>query len=329
MATVPTDPPLAAAGADGVARAALLGIAGGMRTTVPLATLAARGRIARTGPGRYLIFAATAAELVGDKSPAAADRTGAVGLPGRLATSAFAGRSLGGWPGLAAGLLGAGIGTFTSFRLRAQGSDVLPLAEPVVAALEDAVALGLGALATAGLEERPAPEAEVEMPEQERPSVLTSVARGIAAGAIGTVAMTAGQLAYYQLTGGELSDEPARAGNKVLKAVFGTQVKRRHSTAFTWIMHGAYGTGWGAAYGLAAGGAGARRPELAATGAAFGLGVWGASLVELPALGEAPPPWQQPLGGLAVDAGFHLLYGLSTAAAYRALGRGRGRAGAR
>ena len=76
-------------------------------------------------------------------------------------------------------------------------------------------------------------------------------------------------------------------------------------------MHWLYGTGWGTLYGLAA-----RRPTL---GLAFGTIVWGASLVELPAMGLAPPVWRMPPSSIAPDLGFHLVYGVAVAATHRAL----------
>jgi hypothetical protein len=60
-------------------------------------------------------------------------------------------------------------------------------------------------------------------------------------------------------------------------------------------------------------------PPVARTGAALGLGVWAASLVELPLLGVAPPVWRQSPGAVAADAGFHLVYGLAAAAALQRL----------
>jgi hypothetical protein len=59
------------------------------------------------------------------------------------------------------------------------------------------------------------------------------------------------------------------------------------------------------------------RPVLPPNGG-FGL-ISNSALAELPALGIAPPPWRQPPSSLAVDLGFHLVYGLATAAAFEAL----------
>ena len=54
-------------------------------------------------------------------------------------------------------------------------------------------------------------------------------------------------------------------------------------------------------------------------GLAYGTAVWSTSLVQLPLLGVAPPPWRQSPRSLAPDLGMHLVYGLSTAAVYGAL----------
>jgi hypothetical protein len=45
---------------------------------------------------------------------------------------------------------------------------------------------------------------------------------------------------------------------------------------------------------------------------------WGWSLVMLPALGVAPPAWQQPRQEVAVDLPHHLVYATGTGAAFRA-----------
>jgi uncharacterized membrane protein YagU involved in acid resistance len=46
--------------------------------------------------------------------------------------------------------------------------------------------------------------------------------------------------------------------------------------------------------------------------------VWGWSLVMLPALGVAPPVWQQPRPEVAIDALHHAVYVSGTTAAFRA-----------
>jgi len=60
---------------------------------------------------------------------------------------------------------------------------------------------------------------------------------------------------------------------------------------------------------------------LVALVAGAGLGAWGASLVELPLLGVAPPVWRQEPEAIANDAAFHVIYGVATAAALGVLAR--------
>jgi len=49
-------------------------------------------------------------------------------------------------------------------------------------------------------------------------------------------------------------------------------------------------------------------------GALFGTGVWSASLVQLPAMKLAPPVWEYPPAELALEVGYHVVYGLGAAA---------------
>ena len=319
--------PIARRGPDGVTRAAVLGIAGGTRTFLPLAVLAVRRRVGGNGPGRFAILAASVGELGFDKDPAVPGRGEAQGVIGRLIASGIAGRELGGTPGIAAGVAGAALGTYATQKLRADLTEALPLSPTAVAALEDVGSFAIGAVATAGLDDEapepqpfdpahPAPSTE----EPDAPPLLGGIARGLAAGAVGTGVMTVAQLAYYQLSGEAQSEAPANIGQKLLGRA-GVRVKRRQKPLLNQVMHVVYGTSWGAAYGIAASGASTARPPLLPSGLAFGAGVWGSSLVELPAFDQSPPFWRMPPFHLALDAGFHLIYGLATAAAYRALER--------
>ena len=63
----------------------------------------------------------------------------------------------------------------------------------------------------------------------------------------------------------------------------------------------------------------AEPPPIAPTGLTLGLGLWAASLAELPLLGVAPPVWRQSPRRVAADAGFHLVYGFAAAAALQRL----------
>ena len=146
-------------------------------------------------------------------------------------------------------------------------------------------------------------------------SVPASLARGLLAGAAGTAAMTAAQTAYYKATGGEPSSAPAEAGRRIIRGLLERQVPEGADGALNTGMHVLYGTSWGGLLGLAAAG---RRPGV---GILFGLTVWAASLVELPAMKLAPPVWEYERKTLASDIGFHLVYGVTAATAYKALGR--------
>jgi hypothetical protein len=147
-------------------------------------------------------------------------------------------------------------------------------------------------------------------------SPLGAVVRGLAAGAAGTATMTAAQTAYMKAAGGSSSDTPAQVGKRILEGVFKQEVPEERMDALNNAMHWLYGTSWGAAYGIAAG---TRRPRFVRGGLLFGLAVWGASLVELPAMDLAPPPWEYSPADIAPDLGFHLVYGVGVAAAYAAL----------
>jgi uncharacterized membrane protein YagU involved in acid resistance len=84
------------------------------------------------------------------------------------------------------------------------------------------------------------------------------------------------------------------------------------------VMHWLYGTSWGVLFGLSRA---CRGSAPLADGARFAGVVWGASLVQLPAMGLAPPVWEYPPQQLASDVGFHLVYGVGVATAYAVLDR--------
>ncbi len=157
------------------------------------------------------------------------------------------------------------------------------------------------------------------MPQlSDRLTPIGAIARGLVAGAAGTAAMTAAQTAYLKATGGGSSSTPAEAGKRISEGVFGREVSDDEMPVLNNVMHVAYGTSWGALYGIVAG---SRRRADRPRGIAFGLVVWGASLVELPAMKLAPPVWEYPPPSLASDVGFHLVYGVATSAAWSLLDR--------
>lgn len=145
-------------------------------------------------------------------------------------------------------------------------------------------------------------------------SLLGGLTRGVIAGAAGTAAMTAAQTAYYKAMGMEGSTMPAEVGKRVIRGVLQREVSEEQTGTLNNVMHWLYGTSWGALFGLAASG---REPG---HGIAFGVVVWGAEQVELPAMQLSPPLWESfDPKSIAPDLGFHLVYGIATAAAYKLL----------
>jgi len=151
-----------------------------------------------------------------------------------------------------------------------------------------------------------------------RPSPLGAVAKGAIAGTLGTAAMTGAQTLAYKIQDSEGSTTPAEVAKRIIKGVFGRDVPEEKTELLNNVMHWSYGTGWGVLYGLTQGSA---QGSAMKAGLLFGTAVWGASLVELPAMGLAPPVWEYPLSSLAQDVGFHLVYGAATGVAFAAIDR--------
>ena len=145
-------------------------------------------------------------------------------------------------------------------------------------------------------------------------SLLGGVAKGVIAGAAGTAAMTAAQTAYYKAMGIEGSSMPAEVGKRFIRGMLQRDFPEEQTGTLNNVMHWLYGTSWGALFGLAAAG---RDPGL---GLGFGVTVWAAEQVELPAMQLSPPLWESfDPRSVAPDLGFHLVYGVATATAYKVL----------
>lgn len=148
-------------------------------------------------------------------------------------------------------------------------------------------------------------------------SPLDALGRGLVAGAVGTGVMTGAQLALLKATGGEESTVPAQVGKRIIEGTLQRgPVPDSRIPLLNNAMHWLYGISWGGVYGLVAGSLAPRAPR---AGLAFGLAVWGTSLVQLPAMKLAPPVWEYPPSSLATDVGFHAVYGVAVAGAYRVL----------
>lgn len=164
-------------------------------------------------------------------------------------------------------------------------------------------------------------------------SPLRAVATGAVAGAIGTAVMTAYQTVSAVRKGSSVSDAvvpdapeswdeapaPAQVGYRFLHGVFEKDASPQHAPAMANAVHWAYGTGWGALYGLFAG----TRGGGVLSGAGLGTTVWGSDYVALPAMGIYHPPWRYSARALAKDLSMHLVYGAATGLAFRLLERRR------
>ncbi len=295
--------------------AAALGAVSGARTFGAWAGLALRGRI-EDPRLRTALLVAAAGELVADKTPWIPPRGDAPLLLGRVMSGALAGGVVGGGRGARVGAATAAASTYASERLRALLGQRLGVPDPALAVGEDALVLAVAALAAGAGEPDEGPDATAGSPDGDdpelasagdapAPSPIAAIARGLLAGAVGTGAMTSAQMAVLRLTGAQPSGAPGDVGRKVI------DVPRGRRAAFNQLMHFLYGTSWGAPFGLL-------RRSQHGNGALFGAAVWAVSLVELPLLGVAPPPWRQSPGALIRDLGFHLVYGTATAAVLQA-----------
>jgi hypothetical protein len=244
---------------------------------------------------------AAAGELVADKSPWIPPRCDPPSLAGRVISGALAGRLVAGPAGARVGAATAAATTYASERARELLGHRLGLPDPVLAVAEDALVLGVATTAAG----QPAETGAAEDESGPGRPLAREALRGLLAGAVGTAAMTSVQMAYLRATGGEPSTAPGDVGRKLVA------VPRGRRAAFNQAMHMLYGTSWGAPFALL-------RRSQHGSGLLFGTAVWGVSLVELPLLDVADPPWRQPPGALALDLAFHLVYGAATAAMLQA-----------
>jgi hypothetical protein len=159
-----------------------------------------------------------------------------------------------------------------------------------------------------------------------------AVARGLAAGAAGTLAMDLLLFARYRRGGGEagfreweLSEgieswdqapAPAHVGKRLVEGLFRRELPDRLAPLVNNVTHWGYGVVNGVPYGLLA--ASVRAPRVW-SGLPFGAAVWGSGYVVLPAAGLYRPIWEYDRRTLANDLAAHLVYGLTTAVVFRAL----------
>jgi hypothetical protein len=166
---------------------------------------------------------------------------------------------------------------------------------------------------------------------------LGAVARGLVSGTVGTLAMDAFLYARYRREDGkspffrwEFSAEvlswdqapaPAHVGKRLYEGLFQRTLPDHRAALVNNVMHWGYGVLTAVPYAVVA----ASVPDAKVRyGAAFGAGVWATSYVILPAAGLYKPIWEYDARVLAKDLSAHLVYGLSTAAAFRLAVRRQG-----
>jgi len=146
-------------------------------------------------------------------------------------------------------------------------------------------------------------------------TLAEDVGKGIAAGLVGTAAMTASSTIEAKLRRRAFSTAPAKAAARALgieQFDDGAAYAR-----FSNLVHWGYGTGWGVARGvLRALGV----PPRLATPAHFAA-LWGSALYSLPKYDVAPPVLEWGAEEVAIDVFHHVVYVAAAAAAYEALER--------
>jgi hypothetical protein len=166
-------------------------------------------------------------------------------------------------------------------------------------------------------------------------SRVDSILRGVAASAVGTLAMDALLYRRYRHGGGsagfpdwesseglvswENAPGPARVAKRFLEDVLGHDVSPRYARLLNNATHWGFGLATGAGYGLLLG---SRHKPKMRYGLPFGAAVWTSGYVVLPLLGVYEPIWKYDLETLGKDLSAHLVFGTATAAAFSLLAHG-------
>jgi hypothetical protein len=160
---------------------------------------------------------------------------------------------------------------------------------------------------------------------------IVAVARGVVAGAVGTMALDAYWYVRYRAGGGTTGplrwefvteqdwdriSAPGRLGRKLIEGVTGKPLAPRWAPLVNNVMHWGYGVGSAAVYGVVAGSLRKPRPLY---GVPFGVIVWLNGYAVLPLAHVYKPIWEYDATTLATDLGGHLVYGLATGATFAAL----------
>jgi hypothetical protein len=159
-----------------------------------------------------------------------------------------------------------------------------------------------------------------------------SIIRGVAASALGTLAMDGSLYRRYRHDGGnadfpswdssegldswENAPGPALVSKRLLEGVLGHHVSPRYARCLDNLTHWGFGLANGAAYGLLLR---SRRKPRVWFGLPFGAAVWASGYVVLPLLGVYKPVWKYDFETLRNDLSAHLVFGTATAATFSLL----------
>lgn len=159
-----------------------------------------------------------------------------------------------------------------------------------------------------------------------------AVARGLVAGAFGTLAMDVLLFRRYRRGGGtqgfnawelssglsswEQAPAPAQVGRRLVEGLFQREIPPERAALVNNITHWGAGLLGSAQYGLVAGSLSSRRIRY---GLPFGATVWATGYAVLPVAKLYQPIWEYDRKTLAEDLGAHLVYGVGTATAFQLL----------
>lgn len=147
----------------------------------------------------------------------------------------------------------------------------------------------------------------------EQGSAFGVLAKGAAAGALGTAAMTVTQAIEMRFTGRKASLVPGEVGARLARMKVRGRKKRRLSLGVHW----AHGLNGGVVRGLI----GLTPLSGASASAAHFAALWGSDVTLYMALGIAAAPWRWDRDELAVDLLHKGVYAAVTSAAFERLNR--------
>ena len=164
-----------------------------------------------------------------------------------------------------------------------------------------------------------------------------AIVRGALAGLVGTLAMDLLWYRRYRGDGGddgfldwefsagttsyEQAGAPAQVGKRVVEGYLQRELSDESARTMNNAVHVITGVAWGTLHGIATASMGRTRTI---DGLATGATAWAASYATLAPAGVYKPIWKYPPAVLWKDLSAHLVFGLGTGLAFRALAPGQG-----